>query len=57
MDHPDIRAEHCTGAIHKSLGRPKRFGALCAGLDEAKAKGWAVVDMKNDWKLIFAWEQ
>ena len=25
-------------------------------LDEAKAKGWTVVDMKNDWKFIFPFE-
>ena len=23
-------------------------------LDEAKAKGWTVVDMKNEWKQVFA---
>jgi hypothetical protein len=26
-------------------------------LDEANAKGWTVVDMKKDWKRIFAFEQ
>src|SRR5271165_5512738 len=25
--------------------------------DEAKAKGWTVISMKNDWKRIFAWEK
>jgi len=30
-------------------------GQFDKGLDEAKAKGWAVVDMKNDWN-IFAFE-
>lgn len=25
-------------------------------LDEAKAKDWAVVDMKNDWNIIFPFE-
>ena len=24
------------------------------GLDEAMRQGWTVVDMKNDWKFIFA---
>jgi phosphoserine phosphatase len=28
------------------------FGKLDKGLDEAKTKGWTVVDMKRDWKLI-----
>jgi phosphoserine phosphatase len=27
------------------------------GLDEALAKGWSVVDMKNDWKIIYAFEK
>jgi hypothetical protein len=26
-------------------------------LDEAKARGWTVVDMKNDWKRVLAFEQ
>ena len=28
-------------------------GKLDKALDEATAKGWTVVDMKNDWKTIF----
>ena len=24
--------------------------------DEAKAKGWTVISMKNDWKQIFSFE-
>lgn len=28
------------------------IGRLDKGLDEAKTKGWTVVDMKYDWKLI-----
>lgn len=27
------------------------------GLEEAKAKGWTVVDMKNEWKIIYAFEK
>ncbi len=33
------------------------FGRLDKGLDEARAKGWTVVDMKNDWNTIFAFEK
>jgi len=25
--------------------------------DEAKAKGWIVISMKNDWKRIFAFDK
>ena len=29
------------------------MGTLEQGLEEANAKGWTVVDMKNDWKIVF----
>ena len=35
------------------IGTALLFG-LDKGLDEAKAKGWVVVDMKGDWKAIYA---
>jgi hypothetical protein len=31
-------------------------GQLDKAWDESKAKGWTVVDMKQDWKKIFAFE-
>jgi len=30
---------------------------LDKALDEAQAKGWTVVDMKNDWKVIYPSER
>ena len=33
--------------------RQSHIGHLDKALDEAKAKGWTIVDMKNDWKTIF----
>ena len=36
--------------------RESPIGKLDKGLDEAKAKGWTVVDMKDDWKQVFAVE-
>jgi phosphoglycolate phosphatase-like HAD superfamily hydrolase len=33
--------------------RDSSIGHLDKALDEAQAKGWNVVDMKNDWKTIF----
>jgi len=33
--------------------RNSMIGGLDKGLDEAKSKGWTVVDMKQDWKLIY----
>ena len=36
--------------------RKSHIGHLDKALDEAKAKGWTVVDMKDDWKTIFPTE-
>jgi phosphoglycolate phosphatase-like HAD superfamily hydrolase len=33
------------------------LGKLEKGLEEAKAKDWTVVDMKQDWKVIFPFEK
>jgi hypothetical protein len=34
--------------------RESPFGKLARGLDEAEQRGWIVVSMKQDWKLVFA---
>jgi phosphoglycolate phosphatase-like HAD superfamily hydrolase len=34
--------------------RTSHIGKLDKGLDEAAQRGWTVVDMKNDWKRIYA---
>jgi phosphoglycolate phosphatase-like HAD superfamily hydrolase len=45
---------HHTDAVREyAYDRQSKFGKLDQALDEANAKGWAVVDMKNDWKTIF----
>ena len=33
--------------------RESHIGKLHRGLDEAKKRGWVVVDMKKDWKFVF----
>jgi phosphoglycolate phosphatase-like HAD superfamily hydrolase len=37
--------------------RESAIGRLDKGLDEANEKGWTIVDMKNDWKLIYPQEK
>jgi len=37
--------------------RKSHIGALDKALDEANAKGWTVVDMKKDWKVVFPFEK
>ncbi|MDZ7624366.1 MAG: HAD family hydrolase [Ignavibacteriaceae bacterium] len=36
--------------------RESHIGQLNKGLDEAISKGWTVVDMKKDWKVIYPFE-
>jgi len=36
--------------------RDSHIGRLDKGLDEAIEKGWTVIDMKNDWKVIYPFE-
>lgn len=36
--------------------RESPIGRLNKGLDEANEKGWTVVDMKNDWKVVYPFE-
>ena len=32
---------------------PKSSGKLTVALDEAKQRGWTIIDMKNDWNRVF----
>jgi hypothetical protein len=52
-----LLVHHTDGEREWAYDRQSHIGTLDKALDEAKAKGWTVVDMKNDWKRIFAWEQ
>lgn len=36
--------------------RESHIGRLDKGLDEANVKGWTVIDMKEDWKVIYPFE-
>lgn len=36
--------------------RDSHIGKLDKGLDYAKANGWTIVDMKNEWKVIYPFE-
>ena len=37
--------------------RNSSIGKLDKGLDEALEKGWTIVDMKQDWKIVFPLEE
>lgn len=36
--------------------RGSHIGGLDKGLDYAKDNNWTVVDMKNDWKVVYPFE-
>jgi hypothetical protein len=46
VHHTDVEREW-------AYDRESSIGRLDKGLDEARAKGWTVVSMKDDWKTIF----
>ena len=51
-----LYVHHTDAAREWAYDRKSHIGELNKGLDEAKAKGWAVIDMKRDWKKVFAFE-
>lgn len=44
---------HTDSGREYEYDRFARVGRLDKGLEEARAKGWTVVDMKEDWKRVF----
>jgi len=50
VHHTDAEREY-------AYDRDSHIGTLDAALDQAAGRGWVVVDMKRDWKVIFPAEQ
>ena len=49
---------HHTDAVREyAYDRKSHVGKLDKGLDEAAANDWIIVDMKNDWKVVFPFQQ
>jgi phosphoglycolate phosphatase-like HAD superfamily hydrolase len=48
-----LYVQHDDAAREYAYDRQDRLAKLDLGLDEAAAKGWTVVSMKNDWKTVF----
>jgi phosphoserine phosphatase len=44
---------HTDAAREWAYDRTSNVGRLDRGLDEARGRGWTVVDMKTDWKAVF----
>jgi hypothetical protein len=48
---------HTDAAREWAYDRKSSIGQLDKALDDAKARGWTLVSMKDDWKRIFAFEK
>ncbi len=52
-----LYVHHDDAVREYAYDRKDRLAKLDKGWDEAVAKGWTVVSMKNDWKIIFPFEK
>ena len=49
---------HHTDATREwAYDRKSSIGTLAKGLDEAQTKGWTIVDMKQDWKVVYPYQR
>lgn len=48
-----LYVHHTDAEREWAYDRRSSIGRLDKGLDEARSKGWTVVDMKQDWKVIY----
>jgi hypothetical protein len=48
---------HTDGEREFAYDRDSKFGTLAEGIDDAKAGGWSLIDMKDDWNRVFAFEE
>jgi phosphoglycolate phosphatase-like HAD superfamily hydrolase len=51
-----LYVHHTDAKREWAYDRQSHIGKFDKGLDEARDKGWTVVDMKSDWKRIFSFE-
>jgi len=48
---------HHTDSVREwAYDRDSHIGRLDKGLDQAQKDGWTVIDMKNDWKVVYPYE-
>lgn len=50
LHHTDAKREW-------AYDRKSHIGQLNKGLDDAKEKGWTVIDMQKDWKVVFPFDK
>ena len=54
--HLAVLVHHTDAEREWAYDRKSNIGALDKAWDQAGAKGWTIVDMKRDWKKVFAFE-
>ncbi|MEI6060866.1 MAG: HAD family hydrolase [Bacteroidota bacterium] len=52
-----LLVHHTDAEREWAYDRTSAYGHFDKALDEANAKGWTVVDMKTDWKLIYPYDK
>jgi phosphoserine phosphatase len=52
-----LYVHHTDSEREWAYDRTSHIGKLDKGLDQAAQRGWTVVDMKKDWKRVFAFER
>lgn len=52
-----LYVHHTDAEREWAYDRQSSIGRLDKGLEEALEKGWTVVDMKRDWKVVFPFEK
>ena len=52
-----LLVHHTDAQREWAYDRDAGTGRLDKGLEEARAQGWTVVEMKQDWKRVFAFEK
>ena len=52
-----LYVHHTDDVREWAYDRQSHIGRLDKGLDEARARGWTVVDMKTDWRVIYPSEK
>jgi len=52
-----LYVHHTDAKREWAYDRKSPIGRLNKGLDEAHAKGWTIVDMKRDWKIVYPFEK
>jgi phosphoserine phosphatase len=52
-----LLVHHTDASREWAYDRVSSVGRLDKALDEAQAKGWTIVDMKRDWKIVYPFEK